>query len=71
MTEYIILRHTTEENLGVEGPWEQLTPTHKASSPRRALVAANVKAGEYVAIPARSWKPLTVKTEQTVKVTIS
>jgi hypothetical protein len=27
-------------------------------------------AGEYVAVPVRSWKPLTVKTEQVTKVTI-
>ena len=80
MTEYIILRaepdiiELTEggkENLSSdENIWKELVGIVEASSPRRALTAAKVEEGMYVAIPYRSWKPLTVKTEQVTKVTI-
>ena len=68
MTSYLILKYddgTDEE----EGTWSVIVSA-KASSAQRALKAAAVGEGEYVAIPERSWKPLTVKVEQTTKVTI-
>lgn len=63
MTKYMILKWDEE------GFWHVLIEA-EASSPRRALVAAKVGEGEYVAVPARSWKPLTVSVEQTTKITI-
>jgi hypothetical protein len=62
MTHYIILRWH-------EDAWKEHGAAD-ASSPRRALAVANVDAGGYVAIPSRSWKPLTVKVETTTKTTI-
>ncbi len=71
MTDYVILRH--DPGVG----WEMETATSdgtivpvKASSASRAISAANVGEGKYVAVPVRNWKPLTVKTEQVTKVTI-
>ena len=69
MTDYLILRRTQQEN-GTTNTWTLDNVIVKASSARRALTAAGVKEGVYVAIPARSWKPLTVSTEQVTKVTI-
>lgn len=65
MTRYIILRHDGEAQA-----WKEIGAAD-GSSPRRALSAADVKEGGYVAIPSRSWRPLTVSVEQTTKVTIS
>ncbi len=74
MTEYIILRLDTERPRALpdENPlqsWQKYGGT-EATSPARALRNLNLAAGEYVAVPARSWKPLTVTVEQTTKVTI-
>lgn len=66
MTDYLILEQHSE-NAGV---WEQHA-TAVASSPQRALRISNLGAGTYVAVPTRSWKPLKVKVENTVKITIS
>ncbi len=65
MTEYTILAYNPETN-----SWDRVQGNVVASSARRALAASDLEAGEYVAIPARSWKPLTVSVEQTTKVTI-
>ncbi len=70
MTEYLILRKQDHED-AVPHTWTLENVITKASSARRALTAAAVPEGEYVAVPARSWKPLTVKVEQTTKVTIA
>lgn len=68
MTEYVILEQHSEN----KSVWQEKSPEYvvKASSARRALQSANLGAGVYVAIPARSWNPLVVKVEQTTKVTI-
>ncbi len=79
MTEYIILRKNfcadlelTTQETGSGEVWEQYGgAAYDASSARRALAAAKVPAGEYVAIPARSFVPLTVKTETITKTTIA
>lgn len=65
MTDYLILEQNSE-NAGV---WEQRA-TAVASSPASALRSSNLGAGTYVAVPSRSFKPLKVKVENTVKVTI-
>jgi hypothetical protein len=66
MTKYIILRKqpSTETEL-----WEPIGGV-LASSPRRAIAAQIQEAGEYVAVPVRSWHPLTAKVETTTKTTI-
>ena len=65
MTDYLILRQNAEQ----AGVWIQFA-TASATSPARALRISNLDEGEYVAVPARSWKPLKVSVEQTTKVTI-
>ncbi len=73
MTDYLILRKTTgivNDQAVLPHTWVLDNVIVKASSARRALTAAGVKEGEYVAVPARNWKPLTVKVEQTTKITI-
>ena len=65
MTDYIILKESED------GAWRPAGTVRETSSPTRAIrVAAANENGVYVAVPARSWKPLTVKVEQTTKVTI-
>jgi len=67
MTSYIVLTNT-------EKGWQQLTGTYSGSRPRAAIEAAlatgsalGEQAGEYVAVPARSWKPVKVKVEKALK----
>lgn len=63
MTDYLIFKYE-------ELKWEHISSV-VASSPRRALSLGTLDGpGKYVAVPARSWKPLEVKVEQTTKVTI-
>ncbi len=71
MTQYVILR----ENPGSDpDAWHKVEGVFTASSAKRALTVANeqagLKPGKYIAVPARSWRPLPVKVENTVKVTI-
>lgn len=69
-TAYIVLRHFEAE--GSQGRWDRIgADTVAASSAEQAIRAtvegrtANDKSGTYVAIPARSFKPITVKAETT------
>lgn len=64
MTHYIVLRYDDDCNA-----WEKEGQA-EASSPTRAIRHLDPGAGIFVAVPARSWKELTVKVEQTTKVTI-
>lgn len=64
MTKYVVL--AANDN----GTWGVFADDVAASSPKRAIAALKVESGEYVAIPARSWKRLSVSVKQTVKVTI-
>ncbi len=64
MTSYIVLRFVQETE-----DWEKYGGAD-ASSPAGAIRSLEPGAGIFVAIPARSWKPLTVKTQNVVKLTI-
>ncbi len=64
MTTYIVLRYDNDCNA-----WEKEGQAD-ASSPTRAIRLLETGPGIFVAVPARSWKELTVKVEQTTKVTI-
>ena len=66
MSEYVILKHDEGD---IAGTWNEHGKA-AASSPRAALRNLEVGSGTYVAVPARSWKYLSVKVEQTTKVTI-
>ncbi len=68
MTEYVILRARKGED---PDTWERVPGTIAASSPAGAIRHLTHTGGNtYAAVPARSWRPLTVKVESTVKVTI-
>lgn len=68
MTDYIILKQN-DDALDDNRDWAQVGEA-KASSARRAVASLIAAEGEYVAIPARSFKPITVKVETTTKITI-
>ena len=65
MTEYLLLERTKD------GFWSEVSGTTKASSAkaaiRKALSGENGSAGEFVAIPARSWQPVKVAVETALK----
>ena len=67
MTAYIVLTNT-------EKGWQQLTGTYSGAHARAAIQAAlnsgntvGEQAGEYVAVPARSWQPVKVRPERVLK----
>ena len=66
-TEYLILRSTTNTEAG-QAAWEDIT-RETASSAQKAIRQAAERLGadaphnHFVAVPARSWKPVTVKVE--------
>lgn len=66
-TEYVILKLDGND----ESLWSRWEGTVKATSARAAVSAAAKDdlqpSGEYVAIPARSWQPVTVKVETALK----
>lgn len=62
-TAYIVLKLDESEGLGVL--WRE-GPTIEATSAEAAVRSATIQGaadGTYVAVPARSWKPVTVTTE--------
>lgn len=62
-TKYAVLHRKGDD-------WSPLVTVEAASADAAIRkVASTVGDGEYVAIPARSWAPQVVKTQQTVKVT--
>lgn len=63
MTSYVILTQSG-------GMWAERGEA-EASSARRAIAATDPDEGVYVAVPKRSWKPLTVKVETSRKLTIT
>ncbi len=72
MTEYIILRlEELPDGVAEPGVWKEYGGA-TASSPTRALhsFGDTIRDGTYVAMPRRSWKPLTVALKKTTKVTI-
>jgi hypothetical protein len=61
MTEYVLF-----EKLNDGGWWEKVSSVEARSATsaiRAFLEGENGTAGEYAAVPARSWKPVTVKVE--------
>lgn len=64
MTTYIVLRYISDTE-----QWDKYGESD-ASSPSRAIRLLEPGAGEFVAVPKRSWNPVTVKVENTVKITI-
>ena len=68
-TDYLILSRAA-----VGGPWTE-QKTVSASSAKAAvrgwLAGSTDPDGTYVAVPARSWQPVTVKTETQTKITLT
>ena len=68
LSEYIVLELR-------DGDWRQVRFVQASSSDAAIRDVFNptntpVKSGTYVAVPARSWKPRTVTTKQTVRVVL-
>jgi hypothetical protein len=61
-TTYIVLQQHTEAGSPVT-LWSVQDASVPASSPAAAIRATADDNGVYVAVPARSWKPVTVTTE--------
>jgi hypothetical protein len=69
-TTYIVLKHITDAPMPDESPiayWAIEGDAGSASSAEAAIRKIVKDGGTYVAVPARSWKPVQVRTEtQTV-----
>lgn len=70
MTTYIVLRRARlTDATGTDDGWRVENSNVPAASAEAAIRLAcktdSTPAGTYVAIPARSWKPVTVQAEQT------
>lgn len=68
-TNYVVLRQVTKlDNNGGEWRIEKsdVAAPHAEAAIRFACMNNEVHTGIYVAIPTRSWKPVTVTAEQTI-----
>lgn len=69
LTTYLVLGKDAARDIWVP------VKTYDARSAREAIFAAakeqKTETGTYVAVPARSWQPLTVKTETQTKLVLS
>lgn len=64
MTEYLVL---VEE----AGHWREAGTANLANSAAQAIRrVAGEEGGRYVAVPRRSWQPVTVRVEQQTRITI-
>jgi len=64
VTEYLLLEKTKDDAWTVAGKKEAASAR---AAIRAALAGENGTAGTFVAIPARSWQPVTVKVETALK----
>jgi hypothetical protein len=68
-TVYLVLSKDADKD------WWIVVSTYTAASSKAAIAAAvkdkDAKAGTFVAVPARSWQPLTLKVETATKVTLA
>lgn len=69
MTPYVVLVEHPRE----EGHWTVRVLEVEARSAEQAvrLAAAEIGAGQYVAVPARSWQPVTVKVETQTRMVLT
>lgn len=68
-TEYLILSKSAGSSTWTEQKTVEASSAKAAV--RKFLGEASNPDGTYVAVPARSWQPVTVKTEQTTKITLT
>ena len=74
MTEYVVLRGGSihgERPLELQGVWDEFGRVEATSASTAIRKAAGENPGSYVAVPARSFQPVRVEVEKTVKVTLS
>jgi hypothetical protein len=62
VTRYVILEHTATEGSNVWIPSGEVDAVSASAAIKKALDGHN-EGGEFVAVPARSWKPVTVAVE--------
>lgn len=74
MTRYLVLRRTGSHEDANWAPMNSVEARSHAEAIRKAVAPKEEQpaaTGEFVAVPARSWKPVTVKVETQTKVTFS
>lgn len=64
VTEYVVLQASGDDE------W-MVVDTVQARSATAAIRAAITGDGQYVAVPARSWQPVTAKTETSVRTVLA
>lgn len=69
MTVYVVLEKQQES--GSWDPIQTVEATTDLSAIRKALDGASEVADEYVAVPARSWRPRRVKAETKTQLTLT
>ena len=69
MSRYVVLRQTRQGNAEGAETWERHDEAEAASAAAAIRVTADSATGFYVALPARSFKPVnvTVETQKVVK----
>ena len=75
MTEYLVLAqlhdlHVVSGGTDVRG-WSEMKTVEASSASQAVRKVAGENPGSYVAVPARSFQPVRVDVEKTVKVTLS
>ena len=65
MTQYLVFENQDTQDASGVATWQKLRVVEARSSAAAIKVAldGDVHEGQYVAVPARSWKPVTVKVE--------
>ena len=64
-TEYVILKQAAANDYYTYAHHGDISARSAADAIRRFLEGDTEPAGTYVAVPVRSWKPVTVRAEQT------
>ena len=68
-TEYQILVAFSASN--GDNAWKEFGVVKARSANEAIKQAAGATPGSFIAVPARSWKPVTVKVEQTTRITLT
>jgi hypothetical protein len=70
--EYVVLRQTQDAAPGIATEtWERIVGEFRGTAEQAIKKAAKDKEGHYVAVPARSFKPVSLTTETTTRVKLS
>lgn len=72
LTRYVVLKQLAADGEATVGAWDAVDTVSAASATEAIRVTAETfGAGEYVAVPARSWKPRKAEIQTTPRVRLS